>query len=507
MSTITRKFLLRLTIALAITFMVGIFFLAEYVKNEQKKQQDINIVRISNFIEPTLELGLWNIDNEVINNVLDNAITLYGLSEAILYSSDGSVMYQAVLRDNELKKNVASEKKGVYYTFKIEKDDQELGSLEIYYAYDEAIRLGRNLRNMQTIFSIVLLLVVSFIVFGVLRMMVVNKINRMKEMLVDISEGEGDLTKRLQEDSSDEIGVLAKHFNVFVDKLNNLIVQLKRGATIFDTKSEVLSSSTDDLSKNNTEIFSQISSISTAVEEMATTVRDIARITERTKELTVIGTEKTEEGASELSNVVEENRDTISDIRRFTEHDMVDLENKASQIYEIVNVINEIADQTNLLALNAAIEAAKAGDAGKGFAVVAEEIRILAEKTTTSTNEIAEMVTEIQHSSENVVTGMTTKVQNLTDISEKITQTGEKINITSENINNISKEIVSVATATQQQTQMAEDISNSIHSVYKNIEQNNNMVKDLSKMADELLGVSKEVTSLTSLFKLDEGSK
>lgn len=303
-------------------------------------------------------------------------------------------------------------------------------------------------------------------------------------MLKDVAEGEGDLTRKLEVTSNDEIGEMARWFNTFLDKLRAIISEvvsnggslnnasnqllsisqaLSTGANETAQKAETVASAAQDLNSRFSSVAAAMEQttqntnmVATATEEMAVTITEIASNTEKAR--TVAGRAMTEAGAATAA--------------------MSALGDAAMDIGKVTAIITEISDQTNLLALNATIEAARAGEAGRGFAVVANEIKELAKQTATATEEIKERIVEVQDTSK------TTEGQIMT-ISKII-----------EEINSI---IASVAAAIEEQSVATRDIagnvaqaSQGLQEINVNVAQSSTVIKDIT---DEIADVNKAAES------------
>ena len=266
------------------------------------------------------------------------------------------------------------------------------------------VSLQKSFRNR------VMLLVLCFITIGgivtyLTAGYIFKPIVHTSEMLKDIAEGEGDLTKRLEIRSHDEIGELAKWFNLFVAKLQSIMSKIADATTQLASATEELSATSSQITVGTEKQSSQAEQIATSMEEMSATVIDIARNASEAAEAAKGATDKAGKGGEIVKNTVE-GMNRIADAVRQSASTIEALRSSSEQIGEIIGVIDEIADQTNLLALNAAIEAARAGEQGRGFAVVADEVRKLAERTTKATREIAEMIKSIQADTGGAVSSM-----------------------------------------------------------------------------------------------------
>lgn len=204
-------------------------------------------------------------------------------------------------------------------------------------------------------------------------------LHRAVDMLKDIAQGEGDLTKRLQIDSKDEIGELAHWFNAFIEKLRDMIHQVIESAEQFTEGAKIVAESSQTVAQG-------AQTQSASVEEMSAAIEELSRSVEAVRALAVEADElarKSSHSAKEGGAAVEKSITAMNAIR-----------DSSKRIGDIIQVISEIAGQTNLLALNAAIEAARAGEHGMGFAVVADEVRKLAERSNHAAQEIAQLIRE-----------------------------------------------------------------------------------------------------------------
>ncbi len=224
-----------------------------------------------------------------------------------------------------------------------------------------------------------LILVLGSLVAGWSARRTVAGLHRAVDMLQDIAQGEGDLTKQLAIDSKDEIGALAHWFNVFIAKLREMIRQVIQSAEQFTEGAKVVAESSQAVAQGAQTQSASVQQMSDAMEELSRSVDAVRALAVEADELA----RKSSRSAKEGEAAVEKSVTAMDAIRQ-----------SSKRIGDIIQVISEIAGQTNLLALNAAIEAARAGEHGMGFAVVADEVRKLAERSNHAAQEIAQLIGE-----------------------------------------------------------------------------------------------------------------
>jgi methyl-accepting chemotaxis protein len=327
-------------------------------------------------------------------------------------------------------------------------------------------QLNKSLRNsvmaITAITAIAMLLLSVGIIF-LIRGIVTNKIYDTVEMLKDIAQGEGDLTKRLTVDTNDEIGELAKWFNVFVDNIQGVIRTVQMNAEGLSSASTELSSTAEDLNKGSKEQKSQTESVASAVVEISQSITDVVSNATTSTKASRDASDIASKGKDVVNRTVH-GMEKIAETVRNTSEIIIKLGQSSHEIGNILKVINDIAEQTNLLALNAAIEAARAGEQGRGFAVVANEVKKLAESTGNATKEIAGMIIKIQEDSERSVNSM--------NLGKKEVENGVKL---AEEAKSALDMIVNTSEKAVETVQMilmaAEGQAHSAESVSKNMEQ------------------------------------
>lgn len=361
--------------------------------------------------------------------------------------------------------------------------------------------------------------IVVFILFTGLGLYLSSKLSQpiiqTTEMLKEIAQGEGDLTKKIQVTSEDEVGELAKWFNQFIENLRSIVSDISRNTGLVNQSSDSLLKIAGDLAANATQTSEKANTVSAAAEETGVSVRTVAdSAQEATSSINIVAT-----AAEEMSATINEIAKNSEVARSISEKavsksmsaskKMNALGDAARDISKVTETINDISDQTNLLALNATIEAARAGEAGKGFAVVANEIKELARQTAEATQDIKARIEGIQNT-----TG----------------ETVSEIDSVSKVISEIDAIISTIATAIEEQSaatkEIAGNVSQAFHgleTVSRNVEQSAEVVQMIAKdigmvnvasvkiskdssgintSAIELKKMSDELRKIVNLFKI-----
>jgi methyl-accepting chemotaxis protein len=365
----------------------------------------------------------------------------------------------------------------------------------------EADGIQKKLHITISAVSIIAVLLAIFLTIIILRA-ILKPLGHMLEMITDIAQGEGDLTRRLDDSTGDELAEISRMFNRFIEKLHGIISHVAQTTTQVATAASQVHSTAEQMATSSEEVTAQASSIATAGEEMAATSGDIAQNCQYAAE----GSKQANEGAMTGAKVVEETISVMNSIAERVKKSAKTVESlgsRSDQIGEIVGTIEDIADQTNLLALNAAIEAARAGEQGRGFAVVADEVRALAERTTRATREIGEMIKAIQSETRSAVVAMEEGVNEVAKGTEKAAKSGEALEQILEQINSVTSQIHQVATAAEEQTATTSEISNNMHQITEVVHQTSIGAQQSAAAADNLSRLSGELQQLVQQFKLN----
>ncbi|BEP27894.1 methyl-accepting chemotaxis protein [Helicovermis profundi] len=384
---------------------------------------------------------------------------------------------------------------------------------------------AKNLNNIITVGIITL--IIGLIIFLLFAKRITNNIKKLLDNMEDVKKG--DLTKLFNVSSTDELGALAGFFEDTLKELGNLVKNIKN-------VSHELTSNAENLAGTSEEASAAADEVSRASEDIAKGAQSQAEDAERGAEiareladkLNVLGDNinAVYEGIKEVTNANTKGFETINELTEKsniskatsdkTEKVVKELEEKTNDIGTILDAISAIAVQTNLLALNASIEAARAGEHGRGFAVVAEEIRKLAEESSTAADQVREIVTNIQADSKNAVESVSqmkeisdeqlTAVKgvndafdmitvSVTEISGSVNQIVEYKDMIEENKNGLLEAIENISAVSEETAAASEEVNASM-------EQQTFAVEEVAKAAEKLNEIALELNTEIDKFKI-----
>ncbi|MDQ1886575.1 methyl-accepting chemotaxis protein [Aeromonas salmonicida] len=326
-------------------------------------------------------------------------------------------------------------------------------------------------------------------------------LNTLGATIADLSRGHGDLTNRINIERKDEVGAVASHVNLFIDRIHEMVQDIAHSAQHLNQQAI---SSHKMVEQSNHELGRQqndITQIATAVHEMSATASDVANHAEQTAEAARTSAGSCEEG----KQVIVRNQHSITHLATQVEHAsciILDLEKNTQEINAILSTIQGIAEQTNLLALNAAIEAARAGEQGRGFAVVADEVRSLSGRTHHATIEIRNMIETLQLNTRSAVgTMQESKVlaQHSVDDASNATQALEQITLSIEHIFNMATQIASAA---EEQRAVTDEVSRNIQAVKDVSDVLAEQAQQSNLLTNQLQSITGELNNQVGMFHI-----
>ena len=347
--------------------------------------------------------------------------------------------------------------------------------------------------------SVLMMLILAGVLWLVRHM--ISPIYKMRSMMQQIAEGEGDLTRTLPGNSQDEIGDIARAFNHMMQRLRGLIAEVQGAtcqiASAAEQQSQVTARSLDLVNH----LHSQAEQVSAAVHEMATASQEVSQSTIAAREAAHEGRSSTERG----EDVVNSEMEAVHHLAEEIEHAaqvIRELNDHSHEIGGVLGVIRDIADQTNLLALNAAIEAARAGEQGRGFAVVADEVRSLANRTQEATREIEQTIDILQCGAGQAVDVMTKQQQEAhrdARMAEKVIAALTEIKAMIQQIEDMNTQVSSAA---EEQSAVAEVIDQNVLQINNGVQEIASGTTQLATASESLALLADNLRQLVGRFKV-----
>lgn len=519
-----KKILHKITIVACISTLIPLLLNAvftyvktrsEFVKTLQKESETISRQLALSLVSP-----LWNMnDADVLDLIKSRFLSEEVYCIHVVSPKDSTIMY-GVERDNTwqpvINKNPVTLKKTFLSIASVEKEGNVQGVVKVYMT-DNLVRKKLSVLLLNTVLTTIFLNVVLIsALFLFMRVVVVRPVMSIMEGLRDISEGDGDLTKRLNVSSEDELGSLATYFNQFIASLQQMIQSISHQTLTVSQSSNKLSNFSNEIAGESRSVASRVETVRNTSNEMnnkmqtVATIIDDANISVKTVSTSI---EEMNSTIREIASNAEKSRHTTENavsLAKVASEQIESLKEATGKIQQVTSIIRDISGKTNLLALNATIEAATAGEKGKGFAVVASEIKELSRKTAAATNDIADKINNIQ----NAITGMFDYTQKNFDVIDEVNSYVKNIAASIEeqsvmsgevlkNVQKISENIQGVVTAVGSTSQYTNDITSQMQNVTGSVsnlaEKNNNILASV----DSLLKMSHDLNDLVKRFRIE----
>ena len=332
-------------------------------------------------------------------------------------------------------------------------------------------------------------------------LLITRNLNTMLESLKDIASGEGDLTKRIVQDSDDEIGALIHWFNQFMDKLHNSIENVVNSIDPLTRLSTDLRDMTTKTAEITDEQSLATDEVTRSVDEMFSSVQNVAKNASSAADAAREADAEAKAGRAVVTQSVESINDLASEVERAATV-IGKLEADTENVGTILDVIKGIAEQTNLLALNAAIEAARAGEQGRGFAVVADEVRTLASRTQDSTQEIQRVIEELQSAARSAAEVMSHSQDQATASVEQAAKTDLSLATITEKVGSITSMNTEIASATGEQEKVSNNIKTNVEGIRTNANKAVKNVQEVGQASESLAEISNNLRKITGQFRV-----
>ncbi len=358
------------------------------------------------------------------------------------------------------------------------------------------------------------------LLFGFLvRRSITAPVNDLVTMSKDIAQGEGDLTKRIMVAGKDELGDLSTWFNMFLERLNNMVSEIKKHAANINVSSQEMALGNQDLSNRTNQQSSSLEETATAMEEINSIVQNNAEDAKNANEITQKAQKSVVDSRTELldavNNSIEMNQDMLQNLQS-TNKDVVsameEIMESSKKIEGIITLMNDIAFQTNLLALNASVEAARAGEHGKGFAVVASEVRKLAHRSSKASTEIGVLIqTSLEHinSGRNLVKDgeegmdeMRTKIETM--LNNLKSESDSNLNGILTSVKEVSEVMENIKVASEEQAEGVDQINKSIADMDRITQENSALVEQNTTASQHMAQEAEKLQELLNTFKVED---
>jgi methyl-accepting chemotaxis protein len=369
----------------------------------------------------------------------------------------------------------------------------EIPEEQLYSAINSAI-------NLNLIVGVIIALL-GFMLVRLLARQIFKPIEMITEAVTALTEKDGNLTTRLPASKDNEIGLLAQQFNLFLEHLHSMFMQVSASAIRVKETSEHVNDKVLNAATLAEQQSASTQTVAAAVTEMEMTVQDISNNASSASQSAALS-QSTSTSCSDFVSQTISQMQTLEHSMGTSVTSVTELSSEIGSISHVLDVIRGISEQTNLLALNAAIEAARAGEQGRGFAVVADEVRTLAQRTAESTEQINAMITSLNTKAGSTVAAIELGSKSTSETSERLNSTGDTLSIITQEIINLAEMNISVATATREQTQATSEISQNIVMISDTAKETRENMRESAELCTELDNEAKSLQDLMSKFTL-----
>ena len=431
------------------------------------------------------QLDNWRL---AVNRYSENAISASGkLVSGSASFADLGPSLDRMAQDLAEAQKLAAEFRSAAY------DDFEQSLAETREVNDTTTRVG-------IILSLALLVLVTLCAWAVIRSVMAN-VRGVINSLQSIAKGDGDLTRRVNVESNDEIGAMIRLFNGFLDKLQATIRQIIDAASPIGDCSKELYRLTQGSEENAKSQQHHTDSISRDIHTMTGSIHEVAQRSRQASDEAGSASRQAIAARTNIGNLSTSISDLGNSVMSAV-NAMQQLEEETQEVGSVLTVIRSIAEQTNLLALNAAIEAARAGEQGRGFAVVADEVRNLAQKTAASTAEIQQIIQRLQNSANTVLNVMTANGDKSRESIEHSIEATQLLEAIAKTVSQIDQLNAGIARHTQEQIGLSESIQKETEVLQQDAQATANGAEATARLGEQLVGTGDHLRDATAQFRV-----
>jgi len=483
MNSISRKVTAALSAVLLLVFILVSFVSYQLQSGSEQEQWLKTQQTLQNELKVILEEPVYSYDKTLISNIINAFIQDENISQIQVKDHRQQLLGTAGKITDDSLSVISIPLKW--------QNSQAIGSIQLYLS--SALT---DSRISNATINVTAGLLIFVVLTGLLGMFIINKVvvqplNSVNTLLDDIAQGGGDLTKRIDYQSNDEIGQVVNGFNMFISEVQKIVVDVAETTHGLDhIATQVKRASEKSRDEANTEsektevTLSHLEQLNSATADIAQNATQAAASTSEAQQTSEQSRQQMNLNLKQVSSLVSELNNTSDVVSK--------LHTSSENITGVLDVIKSIAEQTNLLALNAAIEAARAGEQGRGFAVVADEVRTLAQRTQDSTKEIEDIIISLQSQASDSVQA-TSRSKELAELVITSTDnTSDALNQIADQMTQISDMNNMIASASEEQSHVTNEIKNTMEQIHQG-------AKGLAKEAQNMEG------SIIQLAELESG--
>lgn len=491
MNSIAKKVMLTLMFAFIPLFLLVAGISYQLTNSNESTQWQHTQKNISNQLQVILQEPVYAYDKPLIKSIIDSFVEDQNLSNIQVLDHRNQLLggtNQTIL--NATKEHVLPLLWG----------DKSIGSVKLQFSNiltEQRIVSG----VLNAVYALVITLaLVIFLTLLILKRVVILPLTQVIHLLEDIAHGGGDLTKRIQYKSKDEIGRVVSGFNFFVSEVQKIIQDLALTSSGIEQVSNLVK---DAGNNSKTEAQAQLKLTEAGLEhltQLTQATRDITLSASQAAENTTQAHGLSSESSSSMTNNLSQIDTLVAELNDASTI-VNQVHSSSENITSVLDVIKNIAEQTNLLALNAAIEAARAGESGRGFSVVADEVRALASKTHQSTAEIESIIASLQQQVGDSVEATEKSKSLAAVVIESSRDTHTSLHSITGEMDKISDMNNMIASASEEQTMVTSGVSDSMSLIHKGAQGLASQANSLEKTIVKLSLLEKTLSDKIEQFK------